>query len=150
MSRKLYVGHLRGFALVEMSTAAEARQAIAALPEHQFERRSLTGNEARPKPAQTSGRFSRLQMGGTRVSSKMARPASPRGMLTAGRIVRLLVGQGHGFVRQRGGREVYFHRADLQEGVSFNDFRVGDDVAFELFEDAISGPRALRMGPLSR
>jgi cold shock CspA family protein len=56
-----------------------------------------------------------------------------------------LVGQGHGFVRLATGREVFFHRSDLQDGTSFNALAVGDRVTFELLEDEISGPRALRL-----
>ena len=38
-----------------------------------------------------------------------------------------------------------FHRTDLQEGTAFNDLQIGDAVAFELLEDAVSGARALRV-----
>ena len=62
-----------------------------------------------------------------------------------GRIVNLLIGQGHGFIRLSSGREVYFHRSDLEDGIAFNDFAVGDPVSFELLEDAVSGARALRV-----
>ena len=62
-----------------------------------------------------------------------------------GRIVRILVGQGYGFIRLPNAREVYFHRSDLHEGTTFNDFRIGDRVTFELLEDAISGARALHV-----
>jgi cold shock CspA family protein len=62
----------------------------------------------------------------------------------------MLVGQGHGFIRLRDGREVYFHRADLQEGHEFNDFTTGDRVAFELLDDTVSGARAVRVARPSR
>jgi hypothetical protein len=78
-------------------------------------------------------------------SSKLSRPNVPRGTLVAGRIVNLLIGQCHGFIRLPNAREIYFHRADLQEGTAFNDLQVGDAVAFELLEDAVSGARALRV-----
>jgi len=55
----------------------------------------------------------------------------------------MLVGQSHGFIRLTDKREVYFHRADLQDGTAFNDLRIGDAVKFELLEDAVSGARAL-------
>jgi hypothetical protein len=55
-----------------------------------------------------------------------------------------MFGQGHGYIRVSS-REVYFHRADLQEGTSFNDLQIGDTVKFELLEDAVSGARALRV-----
>ena len=72
------------------------------------------------------------------------RPA-PRGILSVGRIVKLMVGQGHGFIRLADEREVFFHRSDVRDGESINDFAVGDEVTFELLEDRISGARALQV-----
>ena len=63
----------------------------------------------------------------------------------AGRVVSLFVGQGHGFIRLANRREVFFHRSDVRQGTSFNEFAVGDAVTFELLDDRISGPRALRV-----
>ena len=60
-----------------------------------------------------------------------------------GTIVRLLVGQGHGYVRLADRRDIYFHRGDVAEGTPFNEFAVGDKLSFELLEDKFSGPRAL-------
>jgi len=74
-----------------------------------------------------------------------ARPPERRGVASTGRIVELRTGQGHGFIRVAGGREIYFHRSDLEEGTSFNDFAVGQAVTFELLEDRVSGARALRV-----
>jgi cold shock CspA family protein len=79
-----------------------------------------------------------------------ARPAELRGAVSTGRIVKLLIGQSHGFIRLANGREVYFHRSDLEDGISFNDFAIGDAVSFELLEDAFSGARALRVKPHPR
>jgi cold shock CspA family protein len=62
-----------------------------------------------------------------------------------GRIVRLFVGHGHGFIRMPDDREVFFHRADVEDGSRFNDFDINDIVSFELFEDPVSGARALRV-----
>jgi hypothetical protein len=73
------------------------------------------------------------------------RPAELRGAVSSGRIVKLLVGQSHGFIRLADNRDIYFHRSDLEEGTAFNDFVVGDAVVFELLEDAVSGARALRV-----
>lgn len=73
------------------------------------------------------------------------RPADRRGTASTGRIVRLLIGQGYGFIRLANNREIFFHRSDILEGTSVNDLAVGDCVAFELIEDAISGARALRV-----
>ncbi len=64
--------------------------------------------------------------------------------------MRLVVGQGHGFIRLPEGRKVFFHRGDLQDGTRFNDLRVGDRVTFELLDDAVSGPRALHVALTER
>src|SRR3954465_14019996 len=76
-------------------------------------------------------------------AGKLSQPAELRGVPDAGRIGKLFVGQGHGVIRTAKGREIYFHRADIKEGASINDFAVGDAVSFERLEDAISGARAL-------
>jgi len=76
---------------------------------------------------------------------KLSQPNEPRGIPSTGRIARILVGQGHGFIRLRDDREVYFHRSDSKDGTAFNDLRVGDRVTFELLEDAVSGARAVRV-----
>jgi cold shock CspA family protein len=83
--------------------------------------------------------------GAPQRSGKTSRPGDVRGKPLTGRIVKLFVGQGHGFIRLTNEREVFFHRADLQEGTAFNDLHIGDAVKFELFEDAVSGARALRV-----
>jgi cold shock CspA family protein len=80
---------------------------------------------------------------------KLARPVVS-GVQDTGRIVKLLVGQGHGFIRLANGRDIYFHRSDLEDGASINDFRVGDGVTFERLDDAVSGARALRVRRLDR
>jgi cold shock CspA family protein len=78
------------------------------------------------------------------------RPAERRGIVTNGRIVKLFVGQGHGFIRLTDKRDVFFHRNDVREGTSINDFAIGDAVTFELLEDAVSGARALQVMPARR
>jgi cold shock CspA family protein len=75
------------------------------------------------------------------------RPADPRGRAASGRIVKLLVGRGQGFIRLADDREIFFHRSDVGDGISFNDFIVGDPVDFEIVEDPVSGARALRVRP---
>lgn len=86
---------------------------------------------------------------GKRPSAARSRPISGpqhlHGKPTIGRIAKLRTGQGFGFIRLAGEREVFFHRADLREGTLFNDLNVGDKVIFELFEDLISGARALHV-----
>lgn len=53
--RDMATGRARGFAFVEMSTDTEAQAAIDGLNEHQLGGRTLTVNEARPKPAHSGG-----------------------------------------------------------------------------------------------
>ena len=53
--RDMATGRARGFAFVEMSTDAEAQQAITDFNEYQLGGRSLTVNEARPKPEFSRG-----------------------------------------------------------------------------------------------
>jgi cold shock CspA family protein len=74
-----------------------------------------------------------------------ARPPERRGVPSTGRIVTLFVGQGHGFIRLGSDRDVFFHRSDVREGMSFNDLAVGDTVRFDLLEDDVSGPRAIQV-----
>jgi hypothetical protein len=78
------------------------------------------------------------QKGGT-PGAQQPRTGTP----ATGTIVRLLVGQGHGYIRLPDRRDIYFHRGDLVEGTPFNEFAVGDKLSFELLEDKFSGPRAL-------
>jgi cold shock CspA family protein len=73
------------------------------------------------------------------------RPPERHGVASAGRIVDVRTGQGHGFIRVDSGREIYFHRSDCEDCTSFNDFAVGQRVTFELLEDRVSGDRALRV-----
>ena len=86
------------------------------------------------------------------VPKRLGKPSrnDPRGEPATGRIARLLVGQGHGYIRLRDNREVFFHRSDLREDTAFNHLQVGDAVTFELLEDAVSGARALRVARPSR
>jgi cold shock CspA family protein len=65
------------------------------------------------------------------------------GTPATGTIVKLLIGQGHGYIRLADGRDIYFHRGDLLEGTPFNECVVGDTMSFEVLEDRFSGPRAL-------
>jgi RNA recognition motif-containing protein len=53
--RDMATGRARGFGFVEMSTDDEAQKAITELNEFQLGGRSLTVNEARPKPAFAGG-----------------------------------------------------------------------------------------------
>jgi cold shock CspA family protein len=76
---------------------------------------------------------------------RVEKPPRPdrHGTPDTGRIVKLLTGQGHGFIRLADGTDVFFHRSDVLPGTSINDLRVGDLVTFERLEDRVSGARAL-------
>lgn len=64
--RDMATGRARGFAFVEMSTEDEARRAAAGLNETQLGGRSLTVNEARPKPDYAGAGGGRNQGGHSR------------------------------------------------------------------------------------
>jgi len=70
------------------------------------------------------------------------------GQPTTGRIVRIIRGQNHGFIRTLDGREVFFHRADVTG--KFIDLEPDDAVACELVEDRISGVRAVLVRKISK
>ena len=89
--------------------------------------------------------YGALRKDAVKRPGKPSRPNELRGPAVTGRIVDIRIGQGHGYIRLPNAREVYFHRADLHEGIAFNDLEIGDAVAFELLEDAVSGARALRV-----
>jgi hypothetical protein len=74
-----------------------------------------------------------------------ARAPDPPSLPMTGRIVGLLYGTSSGFVRAAEGQRVFFHRADVIKGLSFNGLDVGEAVVFDLVEDRFSGLRALRL-----
>ncbi len=55
--RDMATGRARGFAFVEMSTDEEAQNAITRFNEYSMGGRTLTVNEARPKPQRSNGGF---------------------------------------------------------------------------------------------
>jgi len=52
----------------------------------------------------------------------------------SGRIVSLMIGQGHGFIRLPNEREVYTFIGGSRGSTAFNDLQVGDAVNFELLD----------------
>jgi RNA recognition motif-containing protein len=52
-------GRSKGFGFVEMSNDSEARAAIEGLHEKEYDRRTLTVNEARPRESRSGGGGSR-------------------------------------------------------------------------------------------
>ena len=85
---------------------------------------------------------------GRRTGTPGNDPRHPTGTPASGEIIKLFIGQGHGYIRLGDRNAIYFHRGDLAERSSFNTFEVGDAVAFDLLEDRFSGPRALNVRPL--
>ena len=84
-----------------------------------------------------------LRDAGVRMPGRVGNgPVERRGYVSHGRVAKLFVGQGHGFIRLEDGREAFFHRSDVREGASINDLDIGDPVTFELLEDSVSGARA--------
>ena len=61
-----------------------------------------------------------------------------------GRITRLLRGRACGFIRASDGQAVFFHAHDI-EGAKYSDVEVHGAVDFDLIEDLVSGPRAVRV-----
>jgi len=53
--RDMATGRARGFAFVEMATEADAQAAITQMHGHDFGGRSLTVNEAKPRPERSGG-----------------------------------------------------------------------------------------------
>jgi cold shock CspA family protein len=84
-------------------------------------------------------------------SSSHVGPSKPvyAGKQARGRIKSLTRGQGSGVISTSSG-DVFFHKADFRG--TFWDLNVGDQVAFELLNDTISGPRAqnVRLAPLRK
>ena len=80
-----------------------------------------------------------------RLAGKPNAPAAPTGKPGTGRIVRIVTGQNHGFIKDSHDREVFFHRSDFTDEVTFYRLVEGDEVTFELIEDRLSGPRAIHV-----
>ncbi len=72
-----------------------------------------------------------------------------RGRRMTGRIARMSYGQSYGFIRASDRRNVFFHRKDARAAL-FNALSVNDRVVFELIEDAVTGPRAVRVARASK
>jgi cold shock CspA family protein len=97
---------------------------------------AVTSGKRRRKPRVGTSRSAAGRAKGEKVDQ--------RGRPTKGRIARILYGQGFGFVRVDGRRDVFFHRKDVLTG-TFNELAVDDQVALELVEDTLTGPRAVRV-----
>jgi cold shock CspA family protein len=91
-------------------------------------------------------RISRTPFPSTAAGTSGARGNKPagRGKYMTGRVVQIFYGQGHGFIRARDRRQLFFHRSDVL-AAGFNALAVGNGVAFELIEDKLAGPRAVNV-----
>ncbi|MBI2371023.1 MAG: cold shock domain-containing protein [Deltaproteobacteria bacterium] len=76
------------------------------------------------------------------VRLKSAPPTqAPRGNLGRGKIRRLIVNKGYGFITADDGKDLFFHHSSLRE-FKFTDLREGDGVEFRIIEEE-KGPRAV-------
>jgi len=64
-----------------------------------------------------------------------------RGSYMRGTIKRVIRERGFGFIRTSDGKEVFFHRTNLQQ-LNFEELNEGDGVEFEV-EQGAKGPRAI-------
>jgi len=55
-----------------------------------------------------------------------------------------LMDRGFGFIKTEEGRDLFFHRNEL-EGVEFNNLRAGQEVEFEMGQDSKSRPQAVKV-----
>jgi cold shock CspA family protein len=92
----------------------------------------------RGKPSPT------ITLNGTRGRRAKGVKRVERGHRMTGRVVRILHGQSHGFIRAEDNRQLFFHRSDVLFAL-FNALAVRDRVAFEVIEDNIAGPRAVNV-----
>ena len=61
-----------------------------------------------------------------------------------GTIRRLIADRGFGFIRTAEGKDLFFHRKEL-EGVDYDSLREGREVEFEVGRDRIDRPQAVKV-----
>jgi CspA family cold shock protein len=68
--------------------------------------------------------------------------------MAKGTIRRLITGRGFGFIQTAEGKDLFFHRSQL-EGVDYSSLREGQEVEFEVGQGRNSRPEAVkvRLGP---
>jgi len=91
--------------------------------------------------------YGQLRLVSSKRLLRVTPPVERHAVRASGRILALTVGQGTGFIESGGRGKVFFHRTDLQPPMSINDLELGERVEFDLVEDAVSGPRAMRVRP---
>ena len=111
----------------------------------EWEIQGVRGFGSEPRWWNVSNFFYIVARRGAAADPTLAKRPDPPRVLASGHVARLLIGHGYGFIRLPDGREVYFHRAEMGQDMSFNSLQVGDPVIFELFDDRVSGARALRV-----
>jgi CspA family cold shock protein len=63
--------------------------------------------------------------------------------MASGKIKRLMRDRGFGFISAMDGREVFFHRSELQDA-EFEDLKEGDNLEFEVTQGK-KGPQAVNV-----
>jgi cold shock CspA family protein len=85
-------------------------------------------------------RAPRRQPGGRAEGSRFG----PSGQPITGRILHVVRGQGHGFIRTDEGQKLFFHLSEVADK-AFTDLSAGDVVTCEAIADGVSGPRAVKV-----
>jgi len=60
--------------------------------------------------------------------------------------IRLLMDRGYGFIKAEDGKDLFFHRNEL-EGVEFSLLRAGQEVEFEIGQDTRGRSQAVKVRP---
>jgi CspA family cold shock protein len=63
--------------------------------------------------------------------------------MAEGKVKRLMRDRGFGFIAAKDGREVFFHRSELQN-IEFDDVKEGDSLEFEVTQGK-KGPQAVNV-----
>ena len=58
--------------------------------------------------------------------------------------IKQLVERGFGFIKTEEGKELFFHRNEI-EGVDFSNLKVGQEVEFEIGQDKKGRPQAVKV-----
>lgn len=63
--------------------------------------------------------------------------------MAEGKVKRLMRDRGFGFIAAKDGREIFFHRSELQD-IEFDDVKEGDSLEFEVTQGK-KGPQAVNV-----
>lgn len=64
--------------------------------------------------------------------------------MAKGTIRRIVIGRSYGFIQTTDGKDLFFHRSDLQ-GVDYDSLKEGQAVEFEIGKDREGRPRAVKV-----